>query len=62
MDELTRERYLLGVPYAERYRQPGPLRRRYPIADAATIEERRRVLDEALRPRVNRHRSASEDT
>ena len=62
MDELTRERYLLGVPYAERYRQPGPLRRRFPVADVATIEERRRVLDEALRPRVNRHRSASEDT
>jgi len=51
VDELTRERYLLGVPYAERYRPPGPLRRRYPVADAATIEERRRVLDEALRPR-----------
>jgi len=51
VDELTRERYLLGVPYAERYRQPGPLRRRLPVADAATIEERRRVLDEALRPR-----------
>jgi len=44
MDELTRERYLLGVPYAERYRQPGPRHRKLPLADLATIEERRRIL------------------
>jgi hypothetical protein len=49
VDELTRERYLLGVPYVERYRQPGPLARRVPVADVATIEERRRVLDEGLK-------------
>lgn len=49
MDELTRERYLLGVPWVERYRKPGPLRRSVPVVDWAVIEERRRVLDEGMK-------------
>ncbi len=46
MDELTRERYLLGVPWAERHRKPTPWPKQpKPLrADAAVIAERRRVL------------------
>jgi len=44
MDELTLERYPGGVPWSERYRKPGPRHRKLPVADLATIEERRRIL------------------